>query len=74
MEMRQWVSFALLSSYKAFHTAVNNIGLSVKFPIFCQILTKFIVFIDLRKSIKFHENHSIGSLAGIVDRQMEGRT
>jgi hypothetical protein len=26
-EMQQWVPFALLSSYKIFYTAVNNINL-----------------------------------------------
>jgi hypothetical protein len=37
MKMQQWVSFALLSSYKIFRTAVNNINLlrsSCKVPDF----------------------------------------
>jgi hypothetical protein len=62
MEMQQWVPFALLSRYKIFRTAVNNINVLkslCKAPdIFVWFLPKFEVYgqISVKAfSIKFHK-------------------
>jgi hypothetical protein len=44
LETQEWVTFARLSSYKTFLTAVSNMNVltsSCKVPRYCQILTTF---------------------------------
>ena len=78
VEMLELVFFALLSSFKIFCTAVNNINVrksSCKVPdIFCPILSKFgfpgQIFIDV-PSIKVHGNPSSGCRVGKMDGETE---
>lgn len=63
------------------YVAGNNktyVGILVKCPIFCQLLTKFgdsrQIFVKKTPNIKFHGNRSGGSRAdtcGRTDRQMD---
>ena len=53
MEMQQWAFLALLPNYKIFLTVLNNIGLQVKCPSFCQVLTQFTVLQHSRESHQY---------------------
>jgi hypothetical protein len=59
IKMQQWVHFTLLSGYKIFYTAANNMktwrywGLHVRWPIFLSDLDQiFIFWTDFHKSLQ----------------------
>jgi hypothetical protein len=52
-ELEQWVLFALLPNYKMLRTAVNNINLHVKCPLFLSDFNQIWIFsTDFHRSVQ----------------------